>query len=355
MKISNFIIGITGDCNFRCSYCYQRRTDRYLDSATAEKAVNFFSPYLAPDCNVVFYGGEPLLGLDRIKEIVRFFQAKNGRVKKRIGFSISSNGSLIDDDVLALFESNRFSVLLSFDGFAQELSKKKRSFLPTVAVLEKLLGRPEIDLETNSVFTAETVGYVAESIRFIVDLGVPSVNISFTNLPPWSATALSRLKEELGLLGEYMVPLSQKKRPVPVVNFRQTPRKKVFGCSAGKDRMFLSPDGFLWGCCLIYDYLHTRGKSHASSRYCFGGLDAFVRDHERIYPEVAENHTRFRMDRFFTSDRFCAQCEDLSDCVVCPVDTILGGSLVGKIPLWVCEIRKIEREARNRFLKRIGG
>jgi sulfatase maturation enzyme AslB (radical SAM superfamily) len=355
MNFSTFIVGITADCNYRCSYCYQRRTDTCLDRTTAFKALDFFFPFLAPDCDVVFYGGEPLLGLGLVKEVVRRLRNLEAGSGKKTAFSVSTNGSLIDDRTLDFFEENGFTVLLSFDGLAQEQSRKEGTFLPTVALLETILERKGIHLETNSVFTAETVGRLAESIRFMVDRGVSSANISLSNRPSWSPSALARLKEELETLGEGILPVSRRNRAIPVVNFRRGPGGRVFGCSAGEDRIFLAPDGTLWGCCLIHDYLSGLGRNGAPSRYCFGGLDAFVDGHERIYPEVVDRHRRFRMDNYFTPDRYCAQCEDLTDCVVCPVDTILGDSLVGKIPGWACRIRQIERETRNRFLNEIGG
>ncbi len=353
MNFSTFIVGITADCNYRCSYCYQRKEALFLDRPTAFRAAEFFFPFLTPGCDVVFYGGEPLLGFDLMRDVVRRLRDFSARSGKEVAFSVSTNGSLIDGEVLDFLEENGFTVLLSFDGFAQDLGRKKGTFRPTVALLEAMLRRKGITVETNSVFTPETVARLAESVRFIVGLGVPSAHISLSTHTPWSPAALASLKGEFHALIDDVLPFSRESRTIPIVNFRSGPGGRVFGCSAGEDRMFLAPDGTLWGCCLIYDYLHGRERKGAPSRYCFGELETFVADHERIYPQVLGHHRRFRMDNYFTADRYCAQCEDLTDCVVCPVDTILGDSLVGKIPRWVCGIRSIERESRNRFLKAV--
>jgi sulfatase maturation enzyme AslB (radical SAM superfamily) len=342
---------MTDDCNFNCTYCYQKKGKKYLDVITAKKAVDFFFPFLTRESSINFYGGEPRLAFAGIKDIVNHIQTKNMDKKKTIHYSISTNGSLINDEVLEFLNKNKFSVLLSFDGLAQEISKKKGSFAHSVSVMEKLIASPDIVLETNSVFTAETVGFLSRSAGFIIERGVPTANLSFSSILPWDRSALLRLRAELTLLRKLCLSFYRETGAIPVANFRKSSSQRIFGCYAGKDRMDLSPDGDLWGCCLFFDYFKDKKDSRASLKYCFGSLESFMENHERVYPEILENYSDLRLEFFFTPHHLCALCDERMDCVVCPVDAALGSSFIGKIPDWVCRIRRISREEKNYFLE----
>ena len=349
MKLSHFTFVMTDDCNFDCSYCYQKKGKKRLAVITSKKAADFFFPFLERESSINFYGGEPLLAFAGIKDIVNHIQTKNRNGEKTIRYSISTNGSLMNDEVLEFLNRNRFSVLLSFDGLAQEISKKKGSFAHSVSVLEKLIAAPAIVLETNSVFTAETVGNLSRSAEFIIERGVPTVNLSFSSILPWDRSALLRLRAELTFLRKLCLSFYGKTGAIPIANFRKSSSQRVFGCYAGKDRMDLSPDGDLWGCCLFFDYFKDKKDSRARLKYCFGSLESFMENHERLYPEILENYSDLRQDFFFTPHQLCMFCDEMMDCAVCPVDAALGSAFIGKIPDWVCRIRRISREERNRF------
>ncbi|MDH5386122.1 MAG: 4Fe-4S cluster-binding domain-containing protein [Candidatus Aminicenantes bacterium] len=351
MEFSDFTITVTSDCDFSCSYCYQKREKEYLDITIARRAIDFFFPFLADECFINFYGGEPLLSIEQIKEVVSFIQYKNRSLKKKIQYSITSNGNFINKDVLQFLNNNSFTFMLSFDGLAQDVSRKKGSFDHLCSNLKKLLECPEINLETNSVFTSQTVGYLSQSVQFIVESGVQNVNLSFSNLPPWNRFELSRLKREMASLREYSLSIYRETGKVPVTNLRKIPSKGVFSCSAGKDRMALSPDGSLWGCCFFSDFYKSNGKTEENGKYCFGNVESFIENHKKVYLKVLKNYSDLRMQYFFTSKSYCTLCEDVRDCVVCPVDAALGSAILGKIPDWVCRIRKILRAERKLFLE----
>lgn len=345
---SNLSLILTGGCNFSCSYCYQEKDDLFLDPTVVERAIEFFFPRFENECSILFYGGEPLLAKDTIISTVHAVKAENRRQRKNIQYSISTNGSLLDNDTLRLFDKNRFTVLLSFDGRAQEKGRKKGSFPVVSGTLERLLDRPRIELLTNSVFTPETVADLSASIRDIVERGVRDAQISFTNHRPWGRDALARLGSELSDLRGFLLAFRRKKGYVPVTNFRASTELGIFGCRAGEDRMALSPDGRLWGCHLFYDF-HKKMKSPTAARYCFGDLDSFITHDRRIYPRILARYADLRMDYFHTPEKFCGLCRDVHDCAVCPVDAAFASGIIGRIMPVDCRIRKIVRKEKQRL------
>ncbi|HVP91308.1 MAG TPA: radical SAM protein, partial [Terriglobales bacterium] len=171
MEFSGLTFVLTDDCNFRCSYCYQKRGRTRLDPEAAKRAFDLFQPFLGPECSVNFYGGEPLLAAGTMVDLVRHIGSRAAGRKTKITYSVATNGSLLTGGLLDFLESHRFTVLLSFDGYAQDEARRRGSFGPTVAVLRELLSRPRVKLETNSVFTPATVGRLYPSMRLIVETG----------------------------------------------------------------------------------------------------------------------------------------------------------------------------------------
>jgi sulfatase maturation enzyme AslB (radical SAM superfamily) len=353
MNIYSFALFMTDACNFNCSYCYQKRGNTYIDTATLKKAISFFFPFLKKDCYVNFYGGEPLLALDKILFALDNIQFLNKTISKNIIFSMTTNASLLSDDVLNILNEYKFSLLISFDGITQDVSRKKGSFKKTAVILEKAKQYPQIDLETNSVFTPATIENLSESIMSIVRLGVPNISLAPSQIDVWDRTSLSYYKQELEVLAQRLIFYAKKNRQIPVVNFRRIYKKSVFSCYAAKDRMAMTPEGTLWGCHLFADAYKGKEETAAYAKFCFGDLDSFMKNPEKIYQKIAANYAHLRMDRFHTLNGRCDQCPDLLDCQVCPMDNVIQGRDFREIPDWVCEQKKIMREVKRKFWKNL--
>jgi len=154
-------------------------------------------PYLTDRYFLNFYGGEPLLCFDLIEQAVSFLDQKNKESGKAAQYSLTTNGSSITDEVIQTLDSHRFSVVFSFDGLAQDIQRKKGNFDEAVSNIKTILGHPDIRLEINSVFMPETVEYLAESMAFIMGLGVKNINLSLSLLKPWNRQSLGRLEKEI--------------------------------------------------------------------------------------------------------------------------------------------------------------
>lgn len=353
MEFSSFTFVMTEDCNFKCSYCYQKKEKNYIDIFTIKNAVDFFMPYFTEECYINFYGGEPLLAFDQIKEAVKYIRDKRKGQKRKFKYSITTNGSLINDEIIKFLNQNRFSILLSFDGLAQDISRKKGSLRQIVLNTEKLLKAPDVTMEIHSVFTPETVGYLAKSIQYIIELEVPNISISFSKIFQWRHSSIARLKKELAFLKKIMLSFYKKSKGIPLVDFRKDDWRGIFACFAGKDRMALMPDGKLWGCDLFADYFKGKKRTRDFHKYCFGDLNSFIENYGKIYPKILSNYSDLRMDHFFTSDTLCNQCDKMLGCDVCPMDNVYSSSDIRKVPYWTCEIKKILREEKKLFWKEL--
>jgi sulfatase maturation enzyme AslB (radical SAM superfamily) len=268
---------------------------------------------------------------------------KEQNQRKRIRYSLTTNGSLLTEDTLDFLDKHGFLVTLSFDGFAQDISRKKETFDFLVSLIPRILARPGISLETNSVFSSETVGYLAESVEFIVRMGIRQIGVSLAHRPQWDSLSLLRFEREISRVRKDLVCRFENVRDIPWVALCEELEEGVHSCPAGVDQMALSAQGVLWGCPVFPYYFADRGRPEESWNYCFGHIDSFVENPHEIYAQKMANYSKLRMDRYATSERLCLMCPEIEHCSVCPLAASLAIDEIGHIPDWACQSAKIIR------------
>ena len=353
MKFSAFTFSLTSACNYNCAYCRQKKEKNSLDISVIDKTIAFVINHLSNKFTINFYGGEPLLEFGLIKHAVEGMQVKSRELNKECRYAISTNGSLINDDVADFLKKYNFDVLLSFDGLAQNISRKKGSQKDLILTTKRFLNISEISLMTNSVFTPSTVHLLSDSIQLILELGVSDIDISISYKLPWDKESLLILQKEIARLRSIAMGHYGITGTLPVTKFRKRSKRGVFRCAAGEDRMTLAPDGTLWGCHIFPTFFKGMEGTDLFRKYCFGHVDDFISNHRDVYHEKLENYSDLRMDFFWSENRHCLLCDDLYDCRVCPIDAALASSSIGKIPGWVCEINSIWKKERQLFLNEV--
>lgn len=127
--IEQLTIQVTQRCNLRCKYCTyggifndnnRIHADYDMDYETAIKAIDFYLEKSMETKNLTFgfYGGEPLLKIELIKQCVKYIREK---VKNKIiNFTITTNGTLLTMEAAEFLFDNNFSVVISLDGSKKE-------------------------------------------------------------------------------------------------------------------------------------------------------------------------------------------------------------------------------------------
>ncbi|MCP4153093.1 MAG: radical SAM protein, partial [bacterium] len=240
MKISNLTFIVTDACNFNCAYCMQKKEQKTINNRVIEETVDFFYPYFQEKetIRVGFYGGEPLLAYRQIKYAVSRIQALNRQENKKIIFSLTTNGTLLTEEMLDYFEEKRFALTLSFDGLAQEIDRKKGTLEHMVRLVQEIRQHPGIDFEINSVFTPRTIGKFSAAIRFMIEPGGPGITFNLSTMEQWEQSHLEVLERELERLSDYLELYYRETGVIPVTNFRPpatgTTGPGIFRCGAGQ-------------------------------------------------------------------------------------------------------------------------
>lgn len=310
-------------------------------------------PYLTEDYHLNFYGGEPLLSAKLIRQVVSFLEDNAKKNNQPVHYSLTTNGSLLTNEIIHFLDEHKFSVELSFDGLAQDISRQKGSRKKLVPVIKELLNQPNIGLEINSVFSPDTLGYLADSIQYIMDFGIPDIRCSLSTTETWNPVALKKLESEMSRLRKITLEHYKRNGNVPLINFRDRQQKGIFYCAAGKDRLSISTDGDIWGCFLFSDYFKGKENTPEYLKFFFGNLEDFIENHEDFYPEIASNYAELRMDNFRTSKTECFLCKEYKNCAVCPINAAFSGASIGQIPDHICEIQKVIIREKENFRKEL--
>ncbi|WP_428559941.1 MAG: radical SAM protein [Solidesulfovibrio sp. DCME] len=120
-------------CNMRCVYCYGNGGEYagggMMDESTALRAIDWLmeNSRSARQVNVGFFGGEPLLNFPVIRKVVPYARRKAREAGKAIAFSMTTNGSLFTEEVIAFIREENIKLLISFDG-PPEVQNRQRPF-----------------------------------------------------------------------------------------------------------------------------------------------------------------------------------------------------------------------------------
>lgn len=144
-SLNTLTLQITQECNLRCSYCvysgsYLNRSHSHkiMSIDTAKKGIDFIINHSknSPTVNFAFYGGEPLLRFNFIKECVAY--AKEKGEGKKITFNMTINGTLLTDEIIKFMKDNEVSLLISMDG-PKEIHDKNRVFSNGMGSFDKIM------------------------------------------------------------------------------------------------------------------------------------------------------------------------------------------------------------------------
>lgn len=141
-QMSQLTLEVTEKCNLRCKYCiyqdshsdFHGYANRDMQFETAKKAIDFAYPRTGKNFYVAFYGGEPLLNFKVIKESMEY--VKQLVEDKNYGFSLTTNATLITEEIAKYFAENEVVILVSLDG-PREIHDENRVYIDGTGSFEK--------------------------------------------------------------------------------------------------------------------------------------------------------------------------------------------------------------------------
>lgn len=338
-----------------------------MKQETAKKSLEFFYSSFANETTLMFYGGEPLLAWETIVASVNRLEKLNSRVKKKIHYSLATNGSLLTPEKLEFMSRSKFSLQISFDGPLHDRQRGLGQRGKLESIFRVLKQYPGISWKTNTVFSPENISRFHETICYILKLGVPEVLWSLSNALAvsleeiekegknsinkiWDDRALDIFREQLKRVKDYLLSIYDSSSAAQLEGFRVGARRGLFACFAGRDRLAVGPEGDIWGCFLFHDFFKGKKGSAEYRKYFLGRLDECIRFNNPSLYSLPED-LMLNQENLYTDDRFCFQCPELPYCGICPVAGAVasGSPLLGKIARWQCQAAMIKKQIREEF------
>jgi uncharacterized protein len=120
---SSLVLNVSQTCNLSCKYCYGNSGTYncdipFMSQETAKAALDFLIKASVDKrtYEVVFFGGEPLLNFQLIQYVVGFCKEIELRERRKFKFSVTTNGTVINDEIIDFLKRNQFGIMVSFDG-----------------------------------------------------------------------------------------------------------------------------------------------------------------------------------------------------------------------------------------------
>jgi uncharacterized protein len=136
--LQRVVLNITNQCNLACTYCYEYSADKiaqtagkqkYMQADIAEASVEMLllESGSRPNIHVTFFGGETLLNFPVMRTTVQYAKRRAAEVGKQIEFSLTTNATLLSEEIVEFLSENRIGVTVSIDG-DRELNDSQRVF-----------------------------------------------------------------------------------------------------------------------------------------------------------------------------------------------------------------------------------
>jgi uncharacterized protein len=209
-------LAIAQKCNLGCTYCYASQggfngPDMEMGADVAMRSIDLLLADVERGgrVNVAFLGGEPLTNRSVLRQTTEYAQARGDRDGVRVGFSITTNGTLLERSDAEFFERYGFAVTVSLDGLGEDHDRQRPSKAGRPS-FDRILGRvtPLLRLQRRmqvSVRTTVTPNNLRlrEALDFFLGLGFHSVGFSPVLRSPGGRDEMS--KQSLDLMLRAMV------------------------------------------------------------------------------------------------------------------------------------------------------
>jgi len=270
--IKALCLHVAHTCNLNCTYCFASQgkyhgKEALMSEETAHRAIDFLIENSGTRRNleVDFFGGEPLMNWEVVKSTVRYARSIEKAAGKNFRFTLTTNGMLIDDEIIEFANREMHNVVLSLDGRKhvhdrlRKTYKGEGSYERIVPLFKKFVeSRGGEGYYMRGTYTHFNTDF-ASDVLHMADLGFTELSMEPVVCAPGDPYALTEddipvLFEQYDLLAREMVKRRREGRPITfyhyMIDLERGPciHKRIAGCGSGSEYMAVTPTGELFPC-----------------------------------------------------------------------------------------------------------
>lgn len=263
---------IAHDCNLACKYCFAEEGEYHgrralMSFEVGKAALDFLVANSGNRVNleVDFFGGEPLMNWQVVKDLVEYGRSLEEPNNKKFRFTLTTNGVLLNDDILEFANKEMSNIVLSIDG-RKEIHDLMRPFRGgqgsydlIVPKFQKVAdSREQMNYYVRGTFTRNNPDF-SEDVLHLADLGFKQISVEPVVAEPTDDYSireedLPRLKEEYDKLAVEMIKRRKEGNPFNFFHFMidleggPCVAKRLSGCGSGTEYLAVTPWGDLYPC-----------------------------------------------------------------------------------------------------------
>ncbi|ROR25260.1 uncharacterized protein EDD66_11121 [Mobilisporobacter senegalensis] len=263
---------IAHDCNLACKYCFAEEGEYHgrraiMSYEVGKKALDFLIVNSGKRRNleVDFFGGEPLMNFQVVRDLVKYGREQEKIHDKHFRFTLTTNGLLLNDDIIAFANEEMDNVVLSIDGRKEIHDHMRPSrngkgsydiILPKFIKLAE--SRNQSRYYVRGTFTRNNLDF-SEDVIHLAELGFKQISMEpVVSLPeePYAITEedIPVICEEYDKLAEYMIQSKKEGRSFNFFHFMldlsggPCVAKRLSGCGTGTEYLAVTPWGDIYPC-----------------------------------------------------------------------------------------------------------
>ena len=270
--IKAMCLHVAHTCNLNCEYCFAGQGKYHGDDAimsfeVGKKALDFLVEHSGSRHNleVDFFGGEPLVNFEVVKELVHYARSIEKEKDKHFRFTLTTNGVLLNDEVIDFLNKEMDNVVLSLDG-RKEVNDLKRKRLDGKGSYDIIVPhfqnfvkkRGDKEYYMRGTFTRNNLDFTND-IFHMLDLGFKELSMEPVVSKPDTDYALREedldtIYEQYEILAKEMIKRRREGNPFTfyhyMIDLTGGPciYKRITGCGSGTEYLAVTPNGDFYPC-----------------------------------------------------------------------------------------------------------
>jgi len=281
--VNRLVVLLTHACQLDCRYCSVKKYKADMDIDTLKRAIDLLFTSKKDEKQLQFFGGEPLLRFELLKEGVKYAKSKG-----KVQFILTTNGVGLDRDVIGFLKKHSFVVEMSLDGDMKTQLKNRKAlsgedyYDEVISNMQKLKSEG-VKYHVISVVTPSDIRQLIPNIKTLINHGFENIQINYALGYLWTEEDMTQFFEEM------------KKAPIELVNATKMRREPVVlnaeitvDCNG---EIFLET-----GICLETDFKKLKKD------FMLGNLDT-ITDINTLFPTRSRNFKRL-VDAYSDKENF---------------------------------------------------
>ena len=293
---------IAHDCNLRCQYCFAEEGEYHgrramMSYEVGKQALDYLMDYSGHRVNleVDFFGGEPTMNFDVVKQLVAYGRSQEKIRNKKFRFTLTTNGVLLNDEILEFANKEMGNLVLSIDGRKEIHDKMRPTANKNVSSYDLIVpkfqkaaeSRNQLNYYVRGTYTHYNTDFAADVLH-LHDLGFEQISVEPVVCDPKEPYALTEadvpaLMEQYDILAKEVI---KRRKAGKFINFFHFMidleggpciAKRLSGCGSGSEYVAVTPWGDIYPC---HQFV---GEEEFLLGNVWDGI---------VHPEISEKFTR---------------------------------------------------------------